>query len=117
MILSVNKKEAAAMSLHMAIMRKSVLKMLKKRHAADKKSWLASFDYVKKQAGENLENEHGYLHLNIKDVEILHEFIRAYLERIAKDKEMQKQFEKEKEQLQLLTGIKERCEELIQDAS
>lgn len=118
MILSVNKQEAAALSLHMSIMRKSIRNMLKKRYAADKKTWLSSFDYVMKQAHENLANENGHFHLNIKDVEMLHEFIRAYQEQIEKDKQLQKQFsDADKAQLQALKSVQAKCEELIQDAS
>lgn len=116
MILTIEKKEAAAMSLHMSIMRKSIRNMLKKRYPAQKKEWLSSFDYLAISTREFLEigNESGHLDLNIRDAEMLHEFIRAYQEQIEADKQLQKQLkDADKEQMELLTAVQIRCKELI----
>jgi len=116
MILTIKKQEAAAMSLHMSIMRKSIRNMLKKRYPAHKKEWLSSFDYLANSTRDFLEvsQEIGQLNLNIRDAEMLNEFIRAYQQQIEADKQLQKQLkDADKEQLELLTAVQIRCKELI----
>ncbi|WP_332651612.1 hypothetical protein [Lysinibacillus sp. 54212] len=120
MILAIQKQEAAAMSLHMSIMRKSIRNMLKKRYSMQKKEWLSSFDYLVTSVRDFLEigQEFGQLNLNIRDVEMLQEFIRAYQQQIELNKQLQKQLTAaDKEQLELLTAVQIRCKELMKNDS
>lgn len=93
--------------------------MLKKRYSGDKKEWLSSFDYLATSARNFLVGqEFGQLNLNIRDVEMLQEFIRAYQQQIESDKQLQKQLTAaDKEQLELLTAVQIRCKELINNVS
>lgn len=114
MIIYVNKKETATLVLHMAMMRKNVRNMLKKRQPEARKDWLDSFDYILASVRLILEKDYdeSILNLNIKDAEMLQEFLRSYIEQAqpeadkANHKEMQ-------EQLKILTELKNKAIEVI----
>lgn len=94
--------------------------MLKKRYPTHKKELLSSFDYLVSSTQVFLETDQevGQLNLNIRDAEMLQEFIRAYQAKIEADKQLQKQLKDvDKEQLKLLTDVQIRTKELIDNVS
>lgn len=114
MILEINLKESAALTLHMAIMRKSFRNLVKAKYKAHKSDYLASYDYIHTEVKKALEaNLDGFkIHLNIRDLEILNEFLRAYTAKVEKELKEQLQ-EVDKEQIQALKNIKAKCSDLI----
>lgn len=119
MILSLNNKESAALTLHMAIMRKSFRNLIKKKYSSDKKEYLASYDYVHDESRKGLEaSEMGFdyytLNLNIKDLTILTEFLRSYLNQVNEEFKDKLQ-ESDKEQIHVLTKLWEKCNKMIEE--
>lgn len=114
MIVKINQKESAALTLHMAIMRKPFRNLMKTKYKAYKSDYLASYDYILNEAKNALEaNLDSYdLNLNIRDLEILNEFLRAYTAKVEKELKEQLQ-EVDKEQIQALKNIKAKCSDLI----
>lgn len=114
MIVKINQKESAALTLHMAIMRKPFRNLMKTKYKAYKSDYLASYDYILNEAKNALEaNLDSYdLNLNIRDLEILNEFLRAYTAKVEKESKEQLQ-EVDKEQIQALKNIKAKCSDLI----
>lgn len=114
MIVKINQKESAALTLHMAIMRKPFRNLMKTKYKAYKINYLASYDYILNEAKNALEaNLDSYdLNLNIRDLEILNEFLRAYTAKVEKELKEQLQ-EVDKEQIQALKNIKAKCSDLI----
>lgn len=114
MIVKINQKESAALTLHMAIMRKPFRNLMKTKYKAYKSNYLASYDYILNEAKNALEaNLDSYdLNLNIRDLEILNEFLRAYTAKVEKELKEQLQ-EVDKEQIQALKNIKAKCSDLI----
>lgn len=102
----------------MAIMRKPMKNLIKKAYKDKKKEFLSSYDYIHEEVKYALELQvSSYdLHLNINDLEILNEFLRAYTRKIMT------QFEKhlndiDKEHLKLLNDLHFRCNELILESA
>lgn len=114
MIVKINQKESAALTLHMAIMRKPFRNLMKTKYKAYKSDYLASYDYILNEAKNALEaNLDSYdLNLNIKDLEILKEFIRAYTEQLNKEFKDKLQ-DVDKEQMQALDAVRKKCDDLM----
>lgn len=118
MILNIKNVEAATLVLHMSIMRKSFRNLLKKNYKQQKDDYLESYDYVLQEAAYVLENhlEAYQVHLNISDLQVLTEFLNAYTNKAKKELESHLK-EQDREQLHVLADLKDRCQELIRDAS
>ena len=117
MILTLNVKEAAALTLHMSIMRKSVRNLLKKKYPKEKKELLESYDYVHEEAkkglaaSDNNRITHYTLHANIRDLTVLKEFLKAYTQKIGElSTELQCE---DKAQIEVLEKLNRKCEEGI----
>ena len=80
MILKINKFDCAALTLHMSIMRKSFKVLTKKQYNSSKSDLMSSYDYVLQICRDGLEQELEYidLHLNVQDINVLHEFLLSY---------------------------------------
>lgn len=92
MILTLNEKDAAALTLHLSIMKKSFRNIVKRRCKSDKAFLIDSYSFILeevKNALEELQTSNKYdIHLNIKDLEVLKAFLDAYLDRIDKELEL-----------------------------
>ena len=115
MIVPIDRQDAAALVLHMRTMRQSFRNLLKKKYKSEQKEHLAAFDYVVKESTELLVNEdqkHKDLHLNINELRVLEEFLRAYVAKT--EKEMTEAMTDDyKQHMQLLSNIQAFCRELI----
>lgn len=114
MIIFINEKEAAALTFHMSVMRKSFRNLLKKQYKAKQVELLHSYDYLLAESKKALEGEYtAYaLNMNIKDLEVLHEFLRAYIAKAHQENEKAKS-EELKEHLYVLSGVREKANECI----
>lgn len=114
MIVVIDKKEAAAMTFHMNIMRSSFRNILKKKYRNEMKEYMASYDYIKTEAtsATELEKDSHELHMNIKDLEILQAFLQAYLTKAQKvnDEAKLNDFQ---EQLNALSSVKSKADECL----
>jgi len=110
MILVINHKESAALTLHMAIMRKSYRNLIKARYKAQRDVLYVAYDYVWQKAKEALESQNkvNEVHLNVLDLEMICEFLKSYASKLEKMdlKDM------DLEQLEILKELHIRCEEL-----
>lgn len=83
MILLLNEQEMAVLVLHMSVMRKNVRKGFKSNSSVAHKEALASYDEVKNAVSEVLEGTdekvEQVLNFNIKEVDMLHEFLQFYI--------------------------------------
>lgn len=110
MIVFINEKEAAALTLHMSIMRKSFRKLLKARYSSNKATYMQSYDYLLDEVKKALEGQYSAyaLNMNIQDLEILHEFLRAYIDKV--EKEMSKHLQDtDREQLYVLRNVQDKA--------
>lgn len=84
MIVFISEREAAALTLYTKMMRPSFVKLLKAKYRADKGDYMQSYDYISEEAIKALEGEYtSYaLNLNIRDLEILHEFLIALVDKL-----------------------------------
>lgn len=120
MILTLNKEESATLTLHMAIMRDTIKKFLKKKYKEKQKEYLASYDYVHSEAKKALESSaigftHYTLNMNIQDLFILNEFLRAYTNKIEQE-ELEKHLKNDdKEQLKVLNKLLSNTNKMIQE--
>lgn len=107
MILKVNNFECAALALHMSIMRQSFKNIAKKRYKQDKQDLLQSYDYVLQICRDALEQQLEYtdLHLNVKDVAVMHEFLLSYTTKLAPLMDDLQAQTIDKEQLQTLCKL------------
>lgn len=116
MILELNKKEMAALTLHMSIMRKNVRKGFKSNYGSLAKSVLSSYDDVKNttaQALEGLEGQEKHtFNYNIKEIDMLHSFLSFYLIETEKEFSSHDLKEEDKEHLTCLEQIKSKVEYL-----
>lgn len=112
MILQLDKKEMASLTLHMSLMRKSVRKGFKSNYGSEAKGILESYDEVKSTVAQELEKdvEQTILHFNIKEIDMLHSFLIFYIKELHKF-EVEKLNEVDLEQIQSLESIKEKVEE------
>lgn len=124
MILLTNKVEAATLVMHLSIMRSSYRNLLKKQYKDKKDDYLKAYDYVKKECEAQLEQDLEYKeqHLNIIDLNVLSAFLSAYIDKLSKvlkdaEKVTGMELKEDKEQVFILTNIKERCSELLADVS
>ena len=118
MILAINNVEAAALTLHMSIMRKNFKKLLKKKYKEQQDDYLQAYNYVVTEAAYVLEQQiDSYqMHLNIVDLQVLNEFLRAYTNKA--DEEVKKAMKPGQEDpLQALKDLCEQCEELLAGVS
>lgn len=111
MILVVDEKESATLTLHMSMMRKPFRNLFKARYKARREVLSKSYDYILGSARKALEseNEVDEMHLNIIDLEVLCEFLNSYTSKLAK-------FELKGMDLEQLGVMKElhlRCRELM----
>lgn len=111
MILPVNIRECAALTLHMSIMRQSFKNIAKSRYKTQKKDLLQSYDYVLQICRDALEQNltHTQIHLNISDVEVLYEFLRSYTTKLEPLMGDLQASENDKEQIVILKRL---CDEL-----
>lgn len=118
MIVNINHQESAALTLHMAIMRKSFRNLIKSKYREFKNEYLSSYDYVHEESKKALELfdngdiENYELNLNIRDLEILKEFLRAYTAKVAIELSNNLQ-EIDKEQLNALESVQNKCDDLL----
>ena len=119
MILSLNNQESAALTLHMSIMRKSFRNLLKKAYKEKKTEYLKAFDYVHEESkkGLNSTGNLGFdfytMNLNIIDLEVLTEFLRAYTNKV-NDEMGEHLQEEDKEQLNVLMKLWKKCNKIIE---
>lgn len=117
MILSLNKKEMAALTLHMYIMRKNVRKGFKSNYGSQAKSVLSSFDDVKNTTAQALEgmgeeeSNHTF-NYNINEIDMLHSFLSFYLIETRKEFSEQDLNSEDQEQINCLESIKSKVEHL-----
>ena len=111
MIMVINQKESAALTLHMSIMRKSYRKLIKTRYKAHRERLYLSYDYLLGIAKDALinKNEVNEVYLNITDLEVLYEFLKSYTSKL---EQLDNKNTDLLEQLQILKDIHTRCEEL-----
>lgn len=83
MIVNIEKQEIAALTFHMNVMRASFRNIVKKNYPGNLKDYMASYDYVKKEAATALtqDAETHTLHLNIVDLAVLKAFLDAYIKK------------------------------------
>lgn len=119
LILTLETKECATLTLHMSIMRKSMRNLLKKKYPGEKKEFLESYDYVHEKAKKGLEASeifnvtHFTDHYNIRDLKVLTEFLRAYIDQL---NGLKVEFEEvDKEQLEVMANLLKKCNKVIQD--
>lgn len=114
MIIFIEEKEAAALTLHMSVMRKSFRNLIKKQHASERESFMTSYDYLLDESKKALEGQYmAYeLNMNIKDLEILHAFLKAYIAKAEKENE-QAQISDFKEHLEVLSNVRDKANECI----
>lgn len=125
MILVINQKESAALTLHLAIMRKNFRKLIKRDYKARRDVLNDSYDYLLESAREALEcqNEEIEMYMYEKELEVLYEvyvneidlevlcaFLSSYVDKLGElklDEEMS-------DQLRTMKELQLRCEELMQ---
>lgn len=112
MILLINQKESATLSLNLSIMRKSYRNLFKSRFKARRDDLCKSYDYILDAVKKALEsqNEANELHLNKFDLDLLCEILRSYtikLDEIGLKDEM------DVEMLQIMKDLHLRCKELL----
>lgn|GEM_PF-2550554 len=112
MILLINQKESATLSLNLSIMRKSYRNLFKSRFKARRDDLYKSYDYILDSVKKALEsqNEANELHLNKFDLDLLCEILRSYtikLDEIGLKDEM------DVEMLQIMKDLHLRCKELL----
>lgn len=108
--------DSAALTLHMSIMRKSFRNIIKSKYKDLKKEYLASYDYIHEEVKQALlNNSNSYdLNLNIRDLEILNEFLRAYTNKVMNEFNEQLQ-DTDREQIEALNDVHRRCNELLME--
>lgn len=89
MIVFINEKEAAALTLYTKMMRPSFRKLLKAKYKANKDDYLQSYDYIAAEVEKALEGQYtAYaVNMNIRDLEILHEFLRSLIDKLQPEAE------------------------------
>lgn len=112
MILVINQKESAVLALHLAIMRKSYKKLIKRDYKARRDVLMQSYDYLLEMVKEALENENeaNEVHMDEVDQEVLCAFLSSYVDKLGElelDEEMV-------DQLQTMKELELRCKELKQ---
>lgn len=120
MILTLNIKECAALTIHMSIMRKSIRNILKKKYPKEKGELLESFDYIHQEAQKGLEASarsvtHYTINANIRDIKLLTEFLNVYTNKL-NELDM-KLPEEDKEQIEVLNKLFKKCTKMIQETS
>lgn len=115
MIITLNKQEMAALTLHMYIMRKNVRKGFKKNHGSSAATVLASYDDVKNTTAHALENmsendEIFTFHYNINEINMLHSFLSFYLVEIEKEFSNADLNEEDRLQIDYLSSIKDKVD-------
>lgn len=113
MIVTLNKQEMAALTLHMYIMRKNVRKGFKKNYKGSAATVLASYDDVKNTTAHALENmsendETFTFHYNINEIDMLHSFLAFYLVEIEKEFSNADLNEEDRMQIDSLSRIKDK---------
>lgn len=113
MIVVIDKKEAAALTVHMSVMRPSFRNIVKKNYRGKLREYINSYDYVRNEASMAVEYEVDTytLNLNIVDLEVLQAFLRAYIDKSKKINEEAKSDDFQ-DQLNVLQEILKKCEEL-----
>lgn len=111
MILVINEKESATLTLHMSMMRKPFRNLIKARYKARRDDLNKSYDYILQSARNALENEKeaNEMHFNIIDLEVLCEFLNSYTGKLTN-------FElkgMDLEQHEIMKELYLRCQELI----
>lgn len=114
MILNVNQKESAALTLHMLVMRKSYRNLFKGRYKARREELYQTYDYVLNLSKKALESELETfdMHLNIRDLEMLCEVLRSYADKFRKEVGNLLKGE-DLEQINILDQLHARCRELL----
>lgn len=117
MILTLDNLEASALTLHMAIMRKSMRNLLKKKYPKEKKDFLESYDFIHEEAKKVLitsdtDSANNYdINANIRDLTVLNEFLKAYTQKIEElDTDLQGE---DQEQIEVLVKLHRKCEEVV----
>lgn len=113
MIVVINKMEAAALTMHMNIMRPSFRNITKKNYPDKLKEYINSYDYIKNESSMALEYgvDTYNLNLNIVDLNVLQAFLKAYIE---KSQKVNKDAKSEEFQLHLdaLQRVKDKADEM-----
>lgn len=119
MILLTNKEEAAALTLHMSVMRADFRNLLKRQYKAKKGEYLKAYDYVKSECEKQLDNDLEYKeqHLNVIDLEVLTAFLNAYVPKLKETLEDANAEDEKDGQVFILTCIQQRCKELLKDVA
>lgn len=114
MILAVNPKESAALTLHMSVMRKSYRNLFKSRYKARREELEQTYDYLLKMSKEALESqlELFELHLNVRDLEMLCEVLRSYTDKFKKEVGHVLKSE-DLEQINILDQLHARCKGVL----
>lgn len=112
MILVINQKESAVLTLHFAIMRKNYKKLIKRDYKARRDVLMQSYDYILEMAKEALEseNEANEVHLDELDVEVLCAVLSSYVDKLGEIDLNEEMIE----QLQTMKELELRCKELMQ---
>lgn len=113
MIIQLEKKEIAALTLHMSIMRKNVRKGFKSNYGRDSKDYIASYDEVKNTIAKELENmgeneDSCYFHFNIREIDMLFSFLDFYVNEVDLVINLEKLSQEDKEQMKYLSSIKDK---------
>lgn len=114
MIIFIDQKEAAALTLHMSVMRKSFRNLIKNKYTDKRTTYMQSYDYVLNESKKALEGDYtAYaLNLNIVDLEVLHEFLCAYIAKSTSvnDKAKADDF---KDHLDILSGVRDKANDCL----
>ncbi|MEK4427606.1 hypothetical protein [Solibacillus sp. FSL K6-1523] len=114
MIIFIGEKEAAALTLHMSVMRKSFRNLIKSKYTNDRAAFLQSYDYIMGESKKALEGQYtAYaLNMNIKDLELLHEFLRSYIAKATQESDKADSVDF-KEHLYILSGVRDKANECL----
>lgn len=112
MILLINQKESATLTLNLSIMRKSYRNLFKTRYKARRNDLYKSYDYILDSVKKALEsqNEANEVHFNKTDLELLSEILRSYTVKLD---EIGLKDETDVEMLQIMKDLHLRCQELL----
>ena len=113
MIVVINKMEAAALTMHMNVMRPSFRNITKKNYPDKLKEYISSYDYIKNESSMALEYEVDTynLNLNIVDLNVLQAFLKAYIDKSQKVNDEAKS-EEFQQHLDALNNVQIKCQEL-----
>lgn len=112
MILVINRKESATLTLNLLRMRKSYRNLIKAQYKARKEELYKSYDYISESVKNALESqsEVNEVHFNRMDLEMLSEVLRSYTDKLDA---LDLKNEEDVEQIQIMKDLYLRCEGLL----